>query len=84
MTQVERERLLEDHLVHALAELGAQQGLAGRKPALHGRKRSHQHAFEHDVTEHGGEIGPARGLVQADRRHDRIDDLRADERNAGG
>ena len=51
---------------------GTPRGLAGRKPALHGRKRSHQHAFEHDVTEHGGEIGPARGLVQADRRHDRI------------
>ena len=52
MTQVERQRLGEDHLVDALPELRAQQRLAGGQPALGCRQRGDQHSFEHDVTEH--------------------------------
>ena len=37
--EIERQRLLEDHLVDALPELRAQQRLARRQPALRGRER---------------------------------------------
>ena len=42
--EIERQRLLEDHLVDALAELRAQQRLAGREPALRRGHRRDQHA----------------------------------------
>ena len=45
--QLQRQRLLEDHHVHALSELGAQQRLAQRQAALRGRDADDQHAFEH-------------------------------------
>ena len=63
--QLERERLLEDHDVDALAELRAQQRLAERQAALCAGQRGHQHALEQHQPQHARGVVPARALRAA-------------------
>jgi hypothetical protein len=84
MPEIERQRLLENHLVHALAELRAQQRLAGRESALRRGHRGDEYGLEHHVAEHRSEIGGARTAARGQGSHHRIDDLRAHPGDPGG
>src|SRR5690348_5003028 len=57
--QLERERLLENHHIDALTELGTQQRLTQRDAALSSRNRSDQHALEDHELDDAGGIGAA-------------------------
>jgi hypothetical protein len=79
VTQVERQRLLQDHHVDTLTELRAQQRLRKRQAALRAGNRGHQHPFQKHQAQY-----PQRVVIdRATRGHDRIDDLRTDPGNAG-
>ena len=52
MRELERQRLLEDHRVDALAELGPEQRLAERDAALGGRERGDACALGGDQQQH--------------------------------
>ena len=77
MPEIERQRLLEDHLVDALAELGAEQRLASRKSALCSRHRRDKHALQHHVAQHVSEVFDTGAAARWQRGHHRVDDLRA-------
>ena len=78
MAQVQRERLLEDHHVDALAELRAQQRLAGRESALGGGQARDEHALQRDVSQYQGQVVGRPGAVRRQCGNDRVDDLCAD------
>ena len=52
LRELERQRLLEDHHVDALAELRAQQRLREREPALGGGDAGDDQRLERDVAQH--------------------------------
>ena len=80
MLQIERQRLLEDHHVHALPELRAQQRLAQREPALSRRDAATSRPSRSTSSMTRERCIAAR---RCDRRDDGIDDQRADVGNAG-
>ena len=67
MRELERQRLLEDHHVDALAELRAQQRLAHGDAALHARERGDEAAFRRDQEERvrGQGLAPSRAAAIA-------------------
>jgi hypothetical protein len=81
--QFERERLLEDHLVHALPELGAQQRLAGGQAPLRTGECRDQQALQRHVAQHRIQVDRARRAVDRDCGDHGIDDQRADIGDGG-
>ncbi len=79
MGEVEGQRLLEDHDVDALAELGPQQGLSDEDPALGEGDQDDDEGLEGDEAEDGG--GVAGALAG---REDGVDDELSDVGGAGG
>ena len=79
MPQLERQGLLEDHHIHALAELCAQQRLAQRQSALRAGDARHQAAFQQHQSQyaHGVMTG---GIA---RRDHGVHDLRPDPGDPG-
>ena len=83
--ELERQRLLEDHHVHAMRELGLEQRLAQRDAAVRGRD-------DHEDRQRLGDHPPRRGMMSmcsaghvrlAGRDH-AVDDARADPGHARG
>jgi hypothetical protein len=79
MLQLQRQRLLQDHDVDALAQLGAQQRLAQVQAALGRSHDGDQGALQDDELDHPRGV-PAAG---ADGCHDRVHDHRPDPGDAG-
>jgi hypothetical protein len=84
LRQTQRQGFLEDHLVHALTQAHAQQGLAEADAALAGCEHGHQYAFDADEPQSGRIGDRAAGLVISDQLNDRVDDELADIGDAGG
>ncbi len=83
MRELERQRLLEDHRVDPLAELGAEQRLAERDAALRARERGDEQGFRPDQQQGvRGQRIPGRG-VGADRGDHGVHDQGADPGDAG-
>ena len=83
LRQIQRQCLFENHDVDALAQLRPEQGLRERGAALcHGR-RGHQQRLDGDVAQHVGQHRGARAAVHIGGVNHRIDDERADIRDAG-
>ena len=74
MRELERERLLQDHHVHALTELRPQQRLTQRDAALCAGDRRNQQTFGCNEHERLTRQGEARGVLSLDRRDDSVDD----------
>ena len=83
MDEIESQRFFENHLIDALAKLGAQQRLAEGNATLRRRHRGDQQAFESDQPEYRSQLGRLTRPHKLGGRNDRIDDMRADPGNPG-
>jgi hypothetical protein len=82
--EAEGQGFFEDERVDLVAELGPQQGLAGRDAALGGRQGGDDERLEsHEPVDPLEGLAPARGR-ELERRHDAVDDELADPGDQGG
>ena len=82
--ELERQRLLEDHRVDALAELGAEQRLAERDAALRARERGDAKSLGPHQQQRMRSEGVAFRRRRLDRRDHGVHDQRADPGDRGG
>ncbi len=78
--KLQGQRLLQDHHIHALAQLRPQQRLAQRQAALCRGHHRHQHPLEHHKVQDPMRIA----IADPDGGHDGIDQLRCHPEDAAG